>query len=478
MTQQQRQENFDVIIIGAGPAGLFAAHELRESSTDLSILILDAGPDVGERSCPADSSGCKDCVVCKVLGGVGGAGLHSDGKLVLDLSAGGYLEEWAGLSVDESSELVNAVASTIKRFDGDAVDGPRLAVKRRWHVEEQFRKSNLELKLYSVRHLGTENLKRIMARFTSFLCSDAGEGRSRISIRSSTPMTSFDWDGTRFTIKSPSGDFTTSQLVLAVGKSGAPQLRRDLRTLGIPEEERATWVGVRVEVPSTSARELLELSFDPKISQQIEPGRRVKTHCFCRNGDLLIMKYRNAYLVGGHSPLTERNLFASGMSGIDGEANRKVNFNVLASRSLGQDRIDILLAEFRRAGKSSVVWQSMRSFLDVSEPNPAKTISLAQGIPARSADVRQLLDGYEGIGRSIAGFLQDLGKHYPGIIDGDGRVFAPAMEWDFGTVRVTGEMETSIPGLFVVGDGAGLSQGIVHAGATGILAARAIQTRF
>lgn len=462
---------YDVAIVGAGPAGLFAAQSILEGAENLSAIILDRGPGVGSRRCPADNRGCHDCKVCTVLCGIGGAGLHSDGKLVLDLDSGGHLNEFADLSSTQAAELVQTVERTLRRFDGKSEEGPQIPNDQAEDERNRYRDHGLELKLYPVRHLGTLNLQQILGRFVEHLKNTTGPRGSTVVVHTKREVVAIQRSADGFNLRTSRGSVGARRVVLAIGKSGAQAARRLLKTAGVAEVVRPVWIGVRIQVEAEAARELMALSFDPKISVTDERGR-VKTHCFCRNGSLLIMKYRNAYLVGGHSPYTVYN--RSQWNSWPGGSTAKVNFNVLASRYLDDSTVQEVLDTFRRAGGKSVVAQDMASFLEPDRLLPDIGAALENRVPAKTADIRSILDSYLGIGTSIANFLRNLASLHPGLVAPDNIVYAPAMEWDYGTLEVNSEMETLVHGLYAVGDGAGLSQGIVHAGATGLLAGQAI----
>lgn len=463
---------FDVAIIGGGPAGLFAAKHLLENAQRKSVLLLDKGPRPDRRNCPADVDGCKECGSCNILSGLGGAGLHSDGKLILDLDSGGYIQEFAELTQADQLALVDTIKTTLERFDGKSERGPRLTADRARQIGETFERSGFALKAYDVLHMGTSNLAKITKNLVDHLESESQEFHSRFTLSAPTEVVEIKQVAGGFSISSRRGSWKCHKLIVAVGKSGAPGLRPQLEAMGIETIVRPVWIGVRVETSAESARDLLAISFDPKLSKHDHLGR-VKTHCFCRGGGLLVMKYRGATLVGGHSVYTENNQECQTT-----ERSGLVNFNVLASRVLSQDTIDGLLQMFAGAAGSTVAVQDMRSFLNKDAPLVMSNDTRHHEIRGESADIRAMLDEFQGIGSSVAGFLRDLDKLYPGLAAPDARVLAPAMEWDFGSLDVTRDMETGVRGLYAVGDGAGLSQGIVHAAATGIVAARAICAGF
>lgn len=459
----------DVAIIGGGPAGLFAAQDLAEKLIGRKVVVFEMGPEPTSRGCPADHDGCKDCNTCTVLSGLGGAGLRSDGKLILDLSAGGYAHEFTAIDSEREAALLDRIVTTLKLHDGKSEFGPDMR-PREDELNRQFSRVGLGIKVYPVMHMGTQNLTQIMTKFVDALRHKRFEGGTTLEIRSRSEVLEIAREtDDLFRLETAKGVTFAHTVVLAVGKSGAPRIRQLLMALGSREISRPVWVGVRVDAPYEAGRDLLAISFDPKISTSDHMGR-VKTHCFCRHGSLLIMKHRGACLVGGHSPVTTRNGHPTPAS----PSQDRVSFNVLASRNMDSQRVQELFDIFARVGRNSVSVQDLGSFLNPNGPLADRDARLEARVPARTADIRSLLDSFMGVGASIASFITKIGMIYPSVSAPTNLVFAPAIEWDYGSVEVSDEMETSIPGLYAIGDGAGLSQGIVHAGATGLICAEAI----
>lgn len=460
----------DVAIVGGGPAGLFTAQGLIEGARvgRLSVVLLEMGPEPEVRGCPADDKGCKHCNLCTVISGLGGAGLRSDGKLVLDLSSGGHVQEFTNLTERAADDLVERVVSTLKRHDGDSEMGPD-SRHRNLEISEQFAKIDLSIKVYPVLHLGTKNLTKIMGKFAESLRNHQDDEGVALDVVSRCEVLTLDREEGHFRINTSKGEYRARRVVLAAGKSGSTRVRQFLGSEGLSEIQRPVWLGVRVDAPHAAGRDLLAISFDPKISMQDAHGR-VKTHCFCRHGSVLIMKHRGAVLVGGHSQLTKNN--HQNEAAVQGED--RVSFNVIASRVMDADTIQLVYDTFARVGKDSVSVQDLGSFLDPTSMLRELSREIGSQVPARTADIRRLLDDFLGVGSSIAEFIRRLGRRYPDLAAPTNLVYAPVVEWDFGTIKVDERMQTKIPGLYAVGDGAGLSQGIVHAGATGLICAEGL----
>lgn len=467
-----RIESYDVAVVGGGPAGLFATKHLLENlDQPANIALLEMGPPAARRRCPADHLRCKDCSTCTILSGIGGGGLHSDGKLILDLSSGGYLHEFADLSSAEADQIVGSIRDTLISLGGRSDLAPRLTDTRKSRAVQEFAEAGFSLALYDVLHMGTTNLRDVTLNLIDQLESIAYATRHSLSIESRTQVLSVEPRHDGFALRTRRGTILARKVILAVGKSGAPLIRGQLDRLGCSSIDRPTWLGVRVEADIEAARDLLTLSFDPKISRVDTRGRRVKTHCFCRDGSLLVMKYRDGYLVGGHSPDTDVDRGKR-------SATRRVNFNVLASTSVSQGDIDDMLIKFRDLTGPTVAVQDMRGFLDDDAELTASAVGKSGGNHGEPVNIRHILDQFGGLGASIADFMFELGQLQPGLVADANLVYAPALEWDYGSVEVSSGMETAVPGLFAVGDGAGISQGVVHAAASGIVAATEICTQW
>lgn len=463
------RKHYDAIIIGSGPAGLFTAHELSKSG-DLSVLVVDRGAPPCSRSCPI-SDYSKDKCSCKICGrvqGGGGAGLFSDGKLVLDLQSGGHLRDYV-LPYPEQ-ELLSTIEETLFSFDGKSFDlRPTEINSSEWR--KRFQSQDLKLKTYPVRHFGSYNLQMIMTGFIQELSS-----KIHFSFNSDVREIWLGSDNRKYLeveIDEQQITISTDNLILAVGKFGAKWLHSTLARLGIAFEENRTYLGVRLEVPHASIQDLLTLSLDPKIYHIFDDGTKIKTHCFCRHGQVIAVNYEGFSQVGGHTPFTENN------SGSPVLPNS--NFAVLLGDAEGlRYSKDTLTKWFEFISSQTNNKILVQRIGDLINKRSTKTESIEHNAvkPSLAHHVApgNLLDFDIPLNfiNKFLWFMQQLNNVVPGLLNPDNLIFAPALEWCMDRVPVDVNMQTKLPGVYAIGDGAGLSQGIVHAAATGILAGKHI----
>lgn len=342
---------------------------------------------------------------------------------------------------------------------------------------KQFTANNLSLKTYPVRHFGSYNLRNIMTTFIKSL-------REYVDFSFWSDVTDIQIDADNrkvLVVNTKDGQITinTNTLVFAVGKFGAQWLNRMLTNLGVTFDRNRTYLGVRIETPSSTLSELFKLSFDPKIYHIFDDGSKIKTHCFCRNGEIVTVRFEGLPQVGGHTPYTEKNLRGGHQA-----QNRKSNFAVLLGDTEGlrfsKEQIDRWLIQLNEVTQGKILVQRMGDFLK-SQPSSIQSLNqnslevdLKHFSPGNLLDFDLPLE----FKQKFLWFMERLNRVVPGLLDPDNLIYAPAMEWCMDRVPVDINMQTALPGVFAIGDGAGLSQGIVHAAATGILAGRSIRSQY
>ena len=457
-----------VAIIGSGPSALFASKTILENSSNIVVHVYERGHSPENRHCPMGNSSCHMCENCDVLNGGGGAGLYSDGKLVLDLRSGGDALGISGLTNDERKHITESIKDTFLRFDGvsELKDAPPEDIQKEY--SEYLSLHDLKIKYYSVMHMGTSNLGRITHNFMQFLMS---EYERRIDFNFNTYVTNIEkTENGKYILTSNKGKEEYSSVIAAVGKSGADWLKQVLLDLNCDYYPHNYYFGVRMETKASHIKNLVKYSFDPKIYRVVN-SRKVKLHCVCRNGDVRFYRYKEMLFVGGHSPYTKSSPEFLQMD--------RANFNVMLSFNKTKLPPNVLLKLFRESTGGKVIAQRFDDFRNNKATNvwgemvPKNNEALIRG------NIRDVLDAVDPeFSNILINFINDLSKISSGINNQDNILYSPAIEWNMDTVKVDLNMETEQRNLFAIGDGAGISQGIVYSAATGIVAAREIVSRF
>ncbi len=457
--------NYDVAIIGAGPAGLFAAYHILEHCGAATVVLVEKGKAVQDRKCCESCQTCAERDRCSILCGVGGGGLFSDGKLILDLHSGGKLDAITNLSEEKRESLKSEIVDTLKRHDGVSELSASISAERQEVWRKRCGVEGLQIKHYDVLHMGSENLYHITTNFANEIC---GNPYVSLKLNSEVVRVEDGPSGQTILYTKDGNAFSAANVIFAVGKTGSDWLNKLFKENGIQLQKGTTYLGVRVEAAHEAMQELFEYSFDPKIWTYYG-SRKAKTHCFCRHGNIVCTNYMGFPMVGGHTRYTKENCVPS-----DNQSSRG-NFNILVSTERSYRDMLCILEQFRQINSDGVVVQYLLEFLSLEKAGARRKVA---AIPrSKSGNIRRILDGFESTGKIISDFILRLSKIIPGILSDDSLIYAPALEWFMNCVEVDSNMETSHKGWFAVGDGAGLSQGIVHSAATSIIAAEEICRR-
>lgn len=459
-------KKFDVVIVGAGPGGLFTAYELVEScNQNIRILLIDKGSDISGRYCPAFETVCKKCKACHLISGAGGAGLFSDGKITIDLGAGsGHLKEiW---STDDIKNLKERIIKIIKNFSPswthyEIHDGEKLA--------ECLKKGGLEFETRDILHFGSNNAKHFLISFISYLQNKGVKFLFNANVRTFIKKTPSKWlIETEFEDKSKDrieGDY----LIVAVGKEGHHWFRSIIENMGGHIKENNMFSGIRLEINDSTARPFYKITLDPKIRGN---HGSIKTHCFCRHGQILLLKYFDLPLLGGHTPFIET----------DAEYNPRdfpnSNFAILYRNpniSSWKEAINYM-KRIEAITNGNLLIQRLGDYLKDS-PTTYKKLkensiqpSVPNITPGQLSD--EILPSFRD---KILPFLESLDVCIPGFLNPDNLIYAPAIEWWSVQIEVNRSLEVkNLHNLYSVGDCSGMTLGLFQSAATGIMAAKDI----
>jgi uncharacterized FAD-dependent dehydrogenase len=453
---------YDVVVVGCGPAGIFSALELTQSH-NLSVLMLDKGPDIAKRKCPASRGlGCVNCNPCSLLSGWGGAGAFSDGKLTLSPEVGGWLSEYVGTK--RLVEEINHVDQTYLRFGAPTklygIDADNIQ-----EIEHKAALAGLKLIPERLRHLGTEKCAQVLREMKKSL-------HGSVEIRPDTEVKTLLVDQGRVVgVQTTSGEKIPAGYVIAApGRVGAEWLASEAQTLGLKTLSNPVDVGVRVEIPAVVTEELTRTLYEPKFiffSKSFDD--RVRTFCFNPFGDVITESYDGVVTVNGQSYSEMKT--------------QNSNFAVLVSTSFTEPfkepiaygkylaRLANLLSGgiiVQRLGDLEAGRRSTRERIERNLVQPtlqsATPGDLSFVLPYRYlSDIREM--------------LQALDLVSPGICAKHTLLYGVEVKFYSSRLELTENLETRIKNLFAVGDGAGVTRGLVQASVSGVIVAREILRR-
>ncbi len=448
----------EVIIFGAGPAGLFAAKKLADNS-NLSIKVIERGKPIKERSCPATETGeCIECNPCDVMQGLGGTGGMSDGTLNLSPRIGGDLTQF--VSRQEAFNLIDYIDSVfIEHGASEKIYG-----KETDKTEELARKAAAaDVKFIPVRqrHIGSENLPDLITSFKNELEEKGVEFQLKSDVQE------IEEDGIVV-----DGEKLESKYTLAApGRSGAVWLAEQAQKLGLEISHGAIDVGVRVEIPSIVMEPVIEVSRDPKFHIRTKSfDDFVRTFCTNHEGFVVEEKYDNHVGVNGHSFKSKKSentnfAFLSRVTLTEPVTDTTAYGGSIGNlaTTIGGGRPVVQRLGDLRNGQRSTTSRVKRGHVDPTLRSVTPG-DISMALPGRI--VTNLQEG-----------LDQLDKVIPGVASNSTLLYAPEVKLYAMRIGVDEKMETGLENLFVAGDGAGLSRDIVNASATGILAARGIMKK-
>ena len=451
--------NYDVLIIGAGPGGIFSAYELVLRAPGLKIGVFEAGHPLNKRACPINGTTIKSCIGCKscsIMSGFGGAGAFSDGKYNITNDFGGTLYEYIGKK--RALDLMKYVDDINMAYGGA---GTRLYSTAGTKFKTICIQNDLHLLDASVRHLGTDINYVVLENLYAYL-------QDKVDFHFDTPVRGIRCVSGGYEVRCDSASYTCKQCIVSVGRSGSKWMEEICREMEIPTQSNRVDVGVRVELPAVVFSHLTDELYESKIVYRTQKYEdKVRTFCMNPKGAVVNENTNGIITVNGHSyedpaKQTENTNFALLVAKHFSEPFKDSNGYgesiARLSNMLGGGVIVQRFGDLIR-GQRSTPKRMEESFVTPTLNATPGDLSLV--LPKR------ILDG-------IIEMLYALDKIAPGTANDDTLLYGVEVKFYNMEVAVDEHLETKYPGLYIIGDGSGITHSLSHASASGVHVARRI----
>ena len=450
---------YDVVIIGAGPGGIYSAYELIKLNKGLKIVVLEEGNPLEKRKCPIDGKKVKSCINCKtcaIMNGFGGAGAFSDGKYNITNQFGGTLYEYIGK--EEAIDLMRYVDEINMAYGGE---GTKLYSTADTELKKLCLENKLHLLDAQVRHLGTDVNYVVLHNLFEEL-------KDKVEFVFNCKAVHVQALDEGYEIITEKEKYLGRQCIISVGRSGSKWMERVCSDLNIETKSNRVDIGVRVELPAEIFSRLTDELYESKIVYRTEKFEDlVRTFCMNPRGEVVNENTNGIITVNGHSYadpklLTENTNFALLVSKHFSEPFKDSNeygesiarlSNMLGGGVMVQRFGDLV------RGRRSTVQRIEEGFITPTLAATPGDLSLV--IPKR------ILDG-------IIEMIYALDKIAPGTANEDTLLYGVEVKFYNMEVEINHDLETSREGLFVIGDCSGVTHSLSHASASGVYVARHI----
>jgi uncharacterized FAD-dependent dehydrogenase len=460
--RRAKMKQYDVIIVGAGPAGIFSALELYKSNPNLNVLMLEKGNDIDKRTCPVAEyqQSCANCKSCSITSGFGGAGAFSDGKLTLTTEFGGRLGDYIG--EEKLSELIDYIDKIYLEFGatdkvfGDNIDKEVELLKR------QAAAAELMLIPARIRHLGTEQCYKILQRIRTWL-------DDKVDIKTNCPVEDILVENGEYkAVRTKDGTIYESKyIIVAPGRDGADWFSQQAIKLNIPNEVNPVDIGVRVEVPAEVMNHITDIVYESKFifySRQFDD--RVRTFCMNPNGAVVVENSEGLMIVNGHSYQDIKT--------------QNTNFALLVSKNFTEPFKEPLkygkyIANLANMLGGGVIVQRLGDLQDGRRSTESRIErglvkpTLADATPG---DLSLVLPHRYLV--SLLEMLEALDKVAPGVNSRHTLLYGVEVKFYSNRVQLDSQLRTNIDNMWAIGDGAGITRGLAQASVAGVVAARSV----
>lgn len=451
--------HYDVIIVGAGPGGIFTAYELAKADRGLKVAVFELGKPLNQRKCPIDGKKIKSCVkcpTCAIMSGFGGAGAFSDGKYNITNQFGGTLYEYVGKQ--RAIDLMRYVDKINLDHGGE---GTKLYSTANTKIKRTCLENGLHLLDAQVRHLGTDINYVVLENIYNEL-------KDKVEFHFNSAVTGVEKTEEGYIVHVGTESYSCERCVISVGRSGSKWMESVCEGLDIPTRSNRVDIGVRVELPAEVFSHLTDELYESKIVYRTEKFEDlVRTFCMNPHGVVVNENTNGIVTVNGHSyedksKHTENTNFALLVSKHLSEPFKDSNgygesiarlSNMLGGGVMVQRFGDLV------RGRRSTVRRIEESFVTPTLSATPGDLSLV--IPKR------ILDG-------IIEMIYALDKIAPGTANDDTLLYGVEVKFYNMEVEIDNNLETSSPGLFVIGDCSGVTHSLSHASASGVHVARHI----
>lgn len=450
---------YDVIIIGAGPGGIFSAYELMKQDENLKIAVFDAGHSLEQRHCPIDGEKVKSCISCKtcaIMNGFGGAGAFSDGKYNITNDFGGTLYEYIGRQ--KALELMKYV-DTINMSHGG--EGTKMYSTAGTDLKKVCLQNKLKLLDASVRHLGTDVNYVVLKNLYD-------EMKDHMDFFFDTPVEKIQVKEDGYTVSAKDAEYACKKCIVSVGRSGSKWMETVCGDLEIPTKSNRVDIGVRVELPAVIFSHLTDELYESKIVYRTEKFEdNVRTFCMNPYGIVVNENTNGIVTVNGHSydspDLRTENtnfalLVAKHFSEPFKDSNGYGESIARLSNMLGGGVIVQRFGDLVRGRRSNQK--------RIEEGLVTPTLSATPGDLSLVLPKR-ILDG-------IMEMIYALDKIAPGTANDDTLLYGVEVKFYNMEVELDENLQSRYPGLYIIGDGSGVTHSLSHASASGVYVARHI----